>query len=92
MKVFIKVEHYPPSGNACVTVMAAIWEKRFPILINRPEKETERNIRKIIRQMRSLDLGAEITCWAVHKLDQMRAHQREFDAEVKKRKQENDDY
>lgn len=79
MRLFIKVEHYPPAGAASVSIVFPESTKRFNLLLNRPEKERERAIRKVINQMKKLELGAEVTCWAVHKLDQMAAEQREWD-------------
>lgn len=79
MKVFLKVEHYPPAGEVSLSVISQSYVKRFTVLVSRPEKERERNIKNVLTKIKKLELGSEIHCWAVHKLDQMAAEQREWD-------------
>ena len=87
MEIVVKVEHYLPTGYACVSIVKEENVKRLPLWINRPEKECERAIRKVIRQMQKLDIGSEMTCWTTHKLDQLVAQQREWDS-----RENEDDY
>jgi hypothetical protein len=88
MQVWVKVEHYLPTGYACVFVIQNELVKRLTLYVNRPEKECERAIRKVIRQMEKLEVGQQMTCWATHKLDQFVAEQRRWDS--RKEASEND--
>jgi hypothetical protein len=80
MQIWVKVEHYLPTGYACVSIVQENdMVKRLELYLNRPEKECERAIKKVIRQMDKFEVGYQMTCWATHKLDQFVAEQRRWD-------------
>lgn len=79
MQVWIRVEHYLPTGYACVYITQGDLTKKLPLYINRPEKECERAIKKVIKQMEKFEVGRQMTCWTTHKLDQFVAEQRLWD-------------
>jgi hypothetical protein len=80
MQIWVKVEHYLPTGYASVSIVQNNdMVKRLELYLNRPEKECERAIRKVIRQMNKFEVGYQMTCWAIHKLDQFVAQQRRWD-------------
>ena len=80
MQIWVKVEHYLPTGYASVSIVQNNdMVKRLELYLNRPEKECERAIRKVIRQMNKFEVGYQMTCWATHKLDQFVAEQRRWD-------------
>jgi len=82
MQVSVRVEHYLPTGYACVSIKQDDdMMKRVELYLNRPEKECERMIRKVIRQMDKFEVGLHMTCWTIHKLDQFVAEQRKWDNE-----------
>ena len=80
MQVWVKVEHYLPTGYASVSIIQDENRvKRLELYLNRPEKECERAVRKVIKQLEKLQIGQHMTCWAIHKLDQFAAEQRVWD-------------
>jgi hypothetical protein len=82
MRVSVRVEHYLPTGYACVSIVQDNdMMKRVEMYLDRPEKECERMIRKVIRQMKKFEVGLHMTCWTIHKLDQFVAEQKKWDNE-----------